>query len=200
MACWAHCRRYWHQARDEDPSRAHHALAVIASLYKLEAETSVLSAAARQAARMQMGRPLLDDLKTWLDEEVFLPKSLTGKAATYTLNQWEALNRYLEDGELSIDNTASERAMRPVAIGRKNWMFVGSMPAGRRAAILMTLIASCRANLVEPWAWLRHVITQMPRGASLESLLPHTWLQTHPEHRWTIAERRKLERQSCSDN
>jgi hypothetical protein len=143
---------------------------------------------------------LLDDLKTWLDDEVFLPKSLTGKAATYTLNQWEALNRYLEDGELSIDNNASERAMRPVAIGRKNWMFVGSMPAGRRAAVLMTLIASCKANLVEPWAWLRDVLTQMPRGASLESLLPHTWLQTHPEHRWTIAERRKLERQRCSDD
>ena len=119
VACWAHCRRYWHKARDEDPSRAHHALAVIASLYKLESETSELSAAARQAARMQMGRPLLDDLKTWLDDEVFLPKSLTGKAATYTLNQWEALNRYLEDGELSIDNTASERAMRPVAIGKR---------------------------------------------------------------------------------
>ena len=90
--------------------------------------------------------------------------------------------------------------MRPVAIGRKNWMFVGSMPAGRRAAVLMTLIASCKANLVEPWAWLRDVLTQMPRGASLESLLPHTWLQTHPEHRWTIAERRKLERQRCSDD
>ena len=90
--------------------------------------------------------------------------------------------------------------MRPVAIGRKNGMCVGSMPAGRRAAILMTLIASCKANLVEPWAWLRDVLTQMPRGASLESLLPHTWLQTHPEHRWTITERRKLERQRCSDD
>ena len=99
---------------------------------------------------MQIGRPLLDDLKTWLDDEVFLPKNLTGKATTDTLNQWEALNRDLEDALLSIDNNASERAMRPVAIGRKNGMFVGSMPAGRRAAVLMTLIASCKANLVEP--------------------------------------------------
>ena len=90
--------------------------------------------------------------------------------------------------------------MPPVAIRWKNGMCVGSMPAGRRAAILMTLIASCKANLVEPWAWLRDVFTQIPRGASLESLLPHTWLQTHPEHRWTIAERRKLQRQRCSDN
>ena len=112
----------------------------------------------------------------------------------------EALNRDLEDALLSIDNNASERAMRPVAIGRKNGMFVGSMPAGRRAAVLMTVIASCKANLVEPWAWLRDVLTQILRGASLESLLLHTWLKTHPEHRWTIAERRKLERQRCSND
>ena len=142
---------------------------------------------------------LLNDLKTWLDAEVFLPKSLSGKAATYTLNQWVALNRYLEDGNLSIDNNASERAMRPVAIGRKNWMFVGSKPAGHRAAILMSLIASCKANLVEPWAWLKDVLIQLPLGASLESLLPNTWLTSHPEHRWTIAERRKLERERCAD-
>ncbi|MFN9721162.1 MAG: transposase [Planctomycetota bacterium] len=75
--------------------------------------------AARQSLREEHSPPLLNDLKTWLDAEVFLPKSLSGKAATYTLNQWAALNRYLEDGNLSIDHNASERAMRPVAIGRK---------------------------------------------------------------------------------
>ena len=106
---------------------------------------------------------------------------------------------YLENGDLSIDNNASERAMRPVAIGRKNWLFVGSKAAGQRAAILMSLIATCKANLVEPWAWLRDVLIQLPRGASLESLLPHTWLHSHPQHRWAIAERRGLERERCSD-
>ena len=200
VACWAHCRRYWHKAREEDPQRAHHVLAVITKLYKVESDTRELSAAARLAARDQVARPLLNDLKKWLDAEVFLPKSLSGKAATYTLNQWAALNRYLENGDLSIDNNASERAMRPVAIGRKNWLFVGSKAAGQRAAILMSLIATCKANLVEPWAWLKDVLTQLPRGVSLESLLPHNWLLSHPQHRWTIAERRQLERERCSDD
>lgn len=199
VACWAHGRRYWHKAREEDPARAHHVLAVVTKLYKVESDTRELSAAARLSARKEVSRPLLDDLKQWLDEEVFLPKSLSGKAATYTLNQWNALNRYLEDGDLSIDNNASERAMRPVAIGRKNWMFVGSKPAGHRAAILMSLIATCKANLVEPWAWLKDVLIQLPLGTPLESLLPNIWLASHPEHRWSIAERRKLERERCSD-
>jgi hypothetical protein len=78
------------------------------------------------------------------DTQEFLPKSLIGKAATYTINQWNALNGYLEDGDLSIDNNAAERAMKPVAIGRKNWLFVGSPAAGRPAAILLSLIASCK--------------------------------------------------------
>jgi transposase len=199
VACWAHTRRYWHKACEEDPARAHFVLAVVAKLYQVEDAAKEKSAAARQSLREEHSRPMLNDLKTWLDAEVFLPKSLSGKAATYTLNQWAALNRYLEDGDLSIDNNASERAMRPVAIGRKNWMFVGSKPAGHRAAILMSLIASCKANLVEPWAWLKDVLIQLPLGATLDSLLPNTWLTSHPEHRWTIAERRKLERERCAD-
>lgn len=201
VACWAHTRRYWYKAREEDPARAHHVLAIIARLYEVEYAAKEKSAALRLSLREEHSRPLLNDLKTWLDAETFLPKSLSGKAATYTLNQWKALNRYLEDGNLSIDNNASERAMRPVAIGRKNWMFVGSKPAGHRAAILMSLIASCKANLVEPWAWLKDVLIQLPLGATLESLLPNTWLVSHPEHRWTIAERRKLERERerCPD-
>ena len=199
VACWAHTRRYWHKACEEDPARAHFVLAVVAKLYQVEHAAKEKSAATRPSLREEHSRPMLNDLKTWLDAEVFLPKSLSGKAATYTLNQWAALNRYLEDGDLSIDNNASERAMRPVAIGRKNWMFVGSKPAGHRAAILMSLIASCKANLVEPWAWLKDVLIQLPLEATLESLLPNNWLTSHPEHRWTIAERRKLERERCAD-
>ena len=89
---------------------------------------------------------------------------------------------------------AAERAMKPVAIGRKNWLFVGSPAAGRRAAILMSLIASCKTNHVEPWAWLQNTLTQLPQGVSVDSLLPDYWLKTHPQHRWTIADRRKQER------
>ena len=118
-------------------------------------------------------------------------------SATYTRNQWQALNRYVEDGDLSIDNNFAERAMRPVAIGRKNWLFVGSRKAGERAAVLMSLVASCKANHVEPWAYLRDVLTRLankPSGQELEALLPDRWLDAHPEHRWHIAQRRQDER------
>jgi transposase len=199
VACWAHCRRYWFKAREEDPARGLHALAIILRLYEVERATREMQASVRQQQREEHSRPLLADLKSWLDAEVFLPKSLSGKAATYTRNQWEALNRYVENGHLSIDNNAAERAMKPVAIGRKYWMFVGSLQAGRRAAVLMSLIASCKRNFAEPWwpvAWLRDVLLQLPLSADPATLLPDVWLPTHPQHRWTIADRRKLEREA----
>jgi len=186
VACWAHTRRYWYKARDLDPTRAHHVLAVIRQLYKVERAAEDTDAASRQSLRAEHSAPLLADLKAWLDDQEFLPKSIIGQAATYTRNQWNALNRYVEDGALSIDNNAAERAMKPVAIGRKNWLFVGSPQAGHRAAILMSLIASCKASSVEPWAWLRSTLTELPRATTPDSLLPDTWLQTHPQHRWNI--------------
>jgi hypothetical protein len=139
----------------------------------------------------------LADLNRWLDQQSFLPKSLIGQAATYTRNPWAALNRYVEDGDLSIDNNQAERAMRPVAIGRKNWLFVGSPIAGQRAAILMSLLASCKQNGVEPWAYLREVFTRLPTWPAnqpLDELLPDAWLAANPSHRWTIADRRRDER------
>ena len=125
-----------------------------------------------------------------------MPKSLIGQAATYTRNQWQALNRYIEDGELSIDNNNAERAMKPVAIGRKNWLFVGSPLAGQRAAVLMSLVGSCKENQVEPWAYLRSIISQLPSDPNLNSLLPDRWLTEHPQHCWKIAEQRKTEREA----
>lgn len=194
VACWAHTRRYWHKARDQDSARAHHALAVISRLYELERATKDADAASRQALRAEHSAPVLSDFKQWLNNQEFLPKSVIGQAATYTRNQWEALNRYVEDGDLSIDNNAAERSMKPVAIGRKNWLFVGSPQAGHRAAILMSLIASCKACSVEPWSWLQSILTDIPRNAALEALLPDQWLQTNPQHRWNIADHRKEER------
>ena len=123
---------------------------------------------------------------------------MIGKAATYTANQWKALNRYVADGDLSIDNNAAERAMKPVAIGRKNWLFVGSPTAGDRAAVLMTLVGSCKENQVEPWAYLRDVIAELPGAPDVESLLPDRWLASHPQHRWNIADQRKQERDGKS--
>ena len=140
---------------------------------------------------------MLAEFRTWLDGQQFLPKSPTGEAARYTRNQWEALNRYVEDGRLAIDNNAAERLMKPVAIGRKNWLFVGSVEAGSRAAVLMSLVASCKLNEVEPWAYLRDVLTKIATrtsSESLEDLLPDRWLADHPSHRWAIASLRQQER------
>ncbi len=198
VACWTHCRRYWHKAKEHDPARAHHVLAYVSRLYEVERATSDCDAATRQAKRAEYAAPLVDELGKWLEGEVFLPKSLIGKAATYTRNQWAALNRYIEDGDLSIDNNFAERAMRPIAIGRKNWLFVGSERAGQRAAVLASLIASCKNNFVEPWAYLKDVFEQMAQQPSEDQLtlfLPDVWIKANPTKRWEIAANRKTQRQ-----
>lgn len=198
VACWAHARRYWHKAKEQDAARAHHVLAYVSRLYEIERAVRESPADVRQAKRAEHATPLLTELGKWLDQETFLPKSLIGKAATYTRNQWAALNRYVEDGNLSIDNNFAERAMRPIAIGRKNWLFVGSEQAGHRAAVLTSLIASCKNNFVEPWAYLKDVFTKLshaPTGDDLAAMLPDQWLKLNPDKRWQIAETRKNERQ-----
>ena len=194
VACWAHCRRYWWKAREQDPPRAHHVLAVIRRLYDVERATAELDAEARRKLRQEHSAPLLAELEPWLDEQEVLPQSLIGKARTYTRNQWTALTRYLQDGDLTIDNNISERTVKPVAIGRKNWLFVGSPAAGCRAARLMSLVASCKANRVEPWAYLRDLFKQLAGEADLDSLHPDRWLAEHPKHRWQIADLRAKER------
>jgi transposase len=194
VACWAHCRRYWWKLREQDPERAHYVLGIIKGLYEVERVALEESSEKRQALRAEHSVPLLASLKEWLDELDVLPKSKTGEALTYTLNQWDALNRYVEDGDLSIDNNVSERSVKPIAIGRKNWLFVGSPAAGRRAATLMSLVAGCKANRVEPWAYLRDLFIKLPLNADLETLLPDRWLEKNPQHRWNIADRRAEER------
>ncbi|MEO2007872.1 MAG: IS66 family transposase, partial [Pirellulaceae bacterium] len=194
VACWAHCRRYWWKAREQDPTRAHHVLAAVEKLYEVERATKDKSADVRQQMRNEHAAPILADLGQWLDKQDLLPKSVIGQAATYTRNQWTALNRYLENGDLSIDNNLAEGYMKPVAIGRKNWLFVGSQSAGERASQLMSLVNSCKENRVEPWAYLRDLFVQLPKGGELEPLLPDRWLAAHPKHRWTIADRRSEER------
>ena len=198
VACWTHCRRYWHKARDQDSQRAHYAIAIINRLYEIERACADKSSEFRQAKRAEHAVPLLTQLEKWLEQEKFLPKSKIGKAATYTRNQWVALNRYVQDGDLSIDNNFAERAMRPIAIGRKNWLFVGSNAAGKRAGVLMSLVASCKVNHVEPHAYIKDLLTCLahkPATDELLQLLPDQWLQSHPEHRWLIADRRKADRQ-----
>lgn len=206
VACWAHARRKFFEAKTTDPVRAHHALALIQRLYKIEEDARELTCEARQAARQVHSLPLLEAFRAWLDEQTDpVPKSPIGQAIGYAHNQWTALMRYCDDGELSIDNNVSERTMRLPALGRKNWLFVASQAGGQRAAVLFSLVASCKRNQVEPWAYLRDVFTQLPllraareRGedvtAQLDALLPDRWLQTHPQHRWEIDVLRKHSR------
>ena len=179
-------------------------LAVISRLYEIEraATKQNVDAATRQSLRQSLREehavPLLRDLQAWLEQEEpnVLPKSVIGKAFTYTRNQWSALNRYIEDGELAIDNNISERAVKPIAIGRRNWLFIGSQKAGHRAAILMSFIASAKANHVEPWTWLKDILTNLPRETAPQTFLPDTWLKANPTQRWNIADRRRQERQN----
>ena len=143
VACWAHARRKFFDTRDSSPRDAHQILEWIRQLYDIEDQARDLSAAARREARARDAEPVLDRIGTRIAEleKRALPKSALAKAVWYTSNQWRALRRYTEDGRLTIDNNVSERTLRHQAIGRKNWMFLGSGPAGPRAAILFTILA-----------------------------------------------------------
>ena len=201
VCCLAHARRYWWEARQTDSRRAHHALSSIGRLYKLEEEFGAahLKGDALRDARQTHAKPILVDFRGWLDEQQprVLPKSVIGSAFTYTLNQWEGLLRYTESGLLSIDNNLAERTVKIPALGRKNWLFVASKTGGDRAAILFSLVASCKANQLEPFAYLQALFRELPArrdDANLDDLLPDRWLAAHPEHRWHIDELRAAER------
>lgn len=146
--------------------------------------------------------PILNEWKTWLDVESpkLLPKSPVAQGAAYALNQWSALARYCDDGDLSIDNNATEQAMKGPALGRKNWLLVGSPIAGQRVAVLMSLVESCKRNQVEPYAYLKHLFETLPRlgenppPEQLTPLLPNRRLAANPTHRWEIDVLKKHER------
>jgi hypothetical protein len=197
VGCWTHTRRYFFEAKTTDPLRAHEAAARIAQLYALESELADVGDDVRAAARQQQAVPLLNAFRDWIDAERprVLPKSPIGAAFTYAVNQWDALNRYTEAGYLSIDNNLSERTVKLPAIGRKNWMFFGNDNGGHRAAVLFSLIASCKANQVEPQAYLTNLFRSLAdQSTDVDDFLPDRWLTGHPEHRWTIDDIRRQER------
>jgi transposase len=190
--CWAHCRRYFYDARDNDPVRAHEVLARIRRLYAIEDEakklvaTQKLTDTAADALilqwRQQQSRLEVTALCHWLKEQqpVVLPKSLIGQAIQYALNHWQALTRFLEYGFLAIDNNAAENALRAIALGRKNWLFAGNERGGRTAATLFSLTATCRRHNVDAFAYLRDVIERLSRDPrpdvdTLRSLVPDRW-------------------------
>lgn len=181
VACWAHARRYFFEAKDSDPLRAHQVLLWIKDLYAIEShlQSQDLEIPTIASYRQTHSRPILDTIKAHLDQwsREVLPKSPIAEATTYARNQWDALNRYLEDGILAIDNNLAERTLRTVAIGRKNWLFAGSDKGGERAAIIYSLIASCKQCGVEPFAYLRDVLNRVSShpASRVEELFPCNW-------------------------
>ena len=181
VGCWMHARRYVFKALESDELHMGPALHLIARLYRVEEHARALSLSAdeRLALRRRVSVRLVEKLHRYLLElqPEMLPKSPSGAAVRYALNQWEALTRFLQDGELEIDNGATERANRDIALGRGNWTFFGSDTGGKTAAVLRSFIASCKRCGVEPFAWFHDVLARIPAHSitQLAELLPHNW-------------------------
>lgn len=184
VACWAHARRKFFEARKNYPREASQVLEWIQQLYDLEDRARSLTAAARCELRGQEANPVLDRIEGYLAQlaSKALPKSGLGKAVTYARNQWAALRCYTTDGRLTIDNNTAERTLRPQAVGRKNWLFIGSQEAGPRAAILYTILAGAKRHHLEPWTYVRDLLLRLHAAdARLEEMLPDRWAVQHPE-------------------
>jgi transposase len=179
VACWAHARRKFFDARETDGRRSAQMLEFVRQLYAIEDEAKALDHDSRRDLRQQKSRPILEQIKTWLDTEqpIVLPRSPMGAAITYTLNQWTALTRYTDQGFLNIDNNAAERALKRVAIGRKNWLFAGHDQAGASHARLYTLIASAERHGLDPQRYLTSVLAKIGQAklSEVEQFLPDVW-------------------------
>jgi transposase len=184
VGCWAHARRYFHKALESDQPRMGPALLLIAQLYRVEKQARPLTAEDRLGLRQLQSQPILEKLHNYLSEiqaEV-LPKSPEGRAVRYTLKNWTALTRYCEDGDLQIDNNATERAIRGVAVGRNNWVFFGSDEGGKTAAVLRSFVASCQRVGVDPFVWLKDILSRIADHpiTRIGELLPHNWASAQP--------------------
>jgi transposase len=179
VGCWAHARRYFFEAVKTALEPATELLAQIRRLYAVERIAQPLDAAARCALRQENSAPILQQIAARLDALAphHLPKSPMGEAIGYARRQWRALTRYTEDGDLAIDNNAAERALRMVAVGRKNWLFAGSDAGGQRAAILYSLIGTCKRIGIDPFAYLRDVIARVATHPMrrIHELTPRGW-------------------------
>lgn len=179
VACNAHARRKFYEARTSDAVHAHTALAYYRELYELERAAKEFSEPQRLQLRQELSLPILDKFRAWIDEtyEKVLPKSPMAEAVGYARNNWTALVRYTEAGYLAIDNNVAEREMKRIAIGRKNWLFIGSPQGGQAAAVLMSFTSTCKRLGVEPWAYLQDVLSRLPTtpAEQLGELAPDKW-------------------------
>ena len=178
LACMAHARRKFEEAQENDKVRSHKMLKMMQKLYAIErqAKEEEMDFEQIKALRQEKAVPILNEMEAWMQEEIYkvAPKSAIGKALSYTLNLWPRLKRYVEDGRFKIDNNLIENCIRPVALGRKNYLFAGSHEAAQRAAMFYSFFASCKINEVEPYQWLKNtleVINDYPVN-KLHELLP----------------------------
>ena len=185
-----HARRKFYEARTSDAERSHQALAWVTLLYDVEREAKKREptnyeafVALRHELRAERSLPIFDKFHAWLTAELpkVLPKSPIGEAIQYALNHWVALKRPLEAEFLELDNGASERAFKPVALGRKNWLFAGSDRGGQTAAVLMSLCTTCKEMEINPEAYLRDVLDRISTHPArlIEELLPNRWQALH---------------------
>jgi len=187
VGCNSHARRKFDYSLDTDPVRAARLLVLWGRLYDIErkAKDENYSSAQLLEARQKEAKPILAEIKTVLEEykNQVLPKSPIGKAITYSLNQWEALNRYVHDPMLEIDNNLSERILRMVVIGRKNYIFAGSEAGAWRAAIIYSLVASCKLNDIDPFRYFRDVLSRVSihPADKIDELLPGEWKKLNAE-------------------
>ena len=179
VACWAHARRKFTEAESTDAALASEAVDLIRQLYAVEKAAADTEDDARRDIRRAQARPILERIRAWLDlnEARTLPKSPIGKAIAYTMRQWDALCRYTDDGRLSIDNNAAERALRPFAIGRKNWLFFQQDTGGKTAAVIATLLRTALAIDVDPHAYFRDLLVRIAHETDVTKLTPHGWKQ-----------------------
>jgi len=179
VACWAHARRKFVDCEANDPTVSKEAVDRIRELYAIErhAREQGLGHDEIRTLRQERAKPMVEGFHSWLQEVSarILPKSMTARAVGYALNQWEALQRYLEDGRLSIDNNAAERALRPFAVGRKNWLFFQNEGGGKTAAILMSLLMTAKAIGLNPRTYFRDVLLRIGECSDVAMLTPHGW-------------------------
>lgn len=184
--CMAHCRRKFYQARKQKPGVANFILSHIGALYRIESSLRKRRAGPglRQSERNWMSRPILKRLGDALKilRPKFLPQSDMGKAIAYALAIWPSLLVYLDAGRVELDNNLIENAIRPTAIGKKNWLFIGAAEAGKKSAILYTILESCRRRGIDPLAYLRDVLTRLPRATNhtVQELTPENWARSRP--------------------
>lgn len=200
VGCWAHARRYFIKAEIGEPALAKEAVERIGELYAIErkAKESGLSREALRDLRRAESFPRLERLRDWLTitRTQVLDKGLMAKAIDYALSNWAALTRYCHDGRLAIDNNAAERALRSVAVGRKNWIFFGNVRGGETAAVMYSLVATCKEHGVNPREYLRDVLLRIGQVSDVRELTPYgwkaRWQQVVADHRASVLERLSL--------